>query len=104
VSRVGKTADIFDLLVRYIKQETVAPLRGAGRWLAFGVLASLAIVLGAFFFLLAVLRILQGSAFPFNGGWSWVPYFLTALITLSFVIVSLSRIKRPQLNRSDSGA
>lgn len=70
--------DIWQLVVAYIKQETLEPLKGLGRFLARGLLASLALSLGLFFMLLGVLRVLQtetGSAF--EGFWSWVPYVVT---------------------------
>jgi hypothetical protein len=100
--RVSQVSDTVDLVLRYIKQETVAPLRGAGRWLLFGCVASLAIVLSSFFVLLAVLRFLQSSSLPFSGGWSWVPYIVTILFALSLIGLSVSRINHSHLNKAET--
>ena len=100
--RVERASETIDLLVRYIKQEALAPVRGAGRWLAFGLLAAHAIVLSSFFLLLGILRLLQSAGLPFDGGWSWVPYILTAMAAALLIAWSLSRINRGQLNAKSS--
>lgn len=93
--RVDKT---YDLLVRYIKQETIEPLRGAGRWIAFGLAGSVMVMLSVFFGLLGLLRVLQSTALPFQGGWSWVPYVASVVVCLLFVFVAISRISRDSLH------
>ena len=100
--RIALASETIDLVVRYVKQETIAPLRGARRWLAFGLLAAHAIVLASLFFLLGILRLLQSSALPFAGGWSWVPYLLTALTAVLMILWSLSRINRNHLSAEGS--
>lgn len=70
--------ELWQLVLAYARQETIGPLKGLGRYLAKGILASMAVSLGIFFVLLGLLRLLQtetGSAF--DGGWSWVPYVVT---------------------------
>jgi len=88
----------FDLLIGYVKQELVAPLRGAWRWLGFGLLAAFFVVVASFLFLLGTLRLLQSGSLPFDGGWSWVPYVVVLVLAIAMVILSVSRISKPTLN------
>jgi hypothetical protein len=71
--------DFVQLVIDYAKQETLGPIKGLGRFVAFGVAGSVAITLGTVLLLLAVLRALQtetGSSF--TGKLSWLPYVITA--------------------------
>ena len=87
-----------DLVVGYVKQELVAPLRGAGRWLGFGLLAAFFLLLASFLMLLGLLRLLQSASLPFDGGWSWVPYVAVMLAAIALVAFSLGRINKPSLS------
>ena len=79
--RGGLTAaggDFVQLVIDYAKQETLGPIKGLGRFVAFGMAGSVAITLGTVLLLLAVLRALQtetGSSF--TGKLSWLPYVIT---------------------------
>lgn len=85
------------LVVDYARQETVDPLKGLGRYLAFGVAGSLLIAVGTVLLLLALLRGLQlidtfNTPGAFNGGrWSWAPYFVT--VAAGLVVVALAAWK-----------
>lgn len=81
-------ADLVQLVVDYVKQETVEPLRGVGRFLAFGVTGSLAIAAGMVVLLVAVLRVLQTETAAFHGNLSWIPYLI--VIALAGVVIALS--------------
>ncbi len=79
-------AELFDLLRRYVIQETITPIRTVGRTLLFGGAAATLLGLGTVLLLLGVLRVLQtetGRAFA--GTWSWVPYPITAILGLVVV-------------------
>ena len=39
-------ADLLDLIKNYARQETTEPLKGAGRWIGFGLLGSVLLMLG----------------------------------------------------------
>lgn len=88
----------WELVVGYVKQELIAPLRGAGRWLGFGLLASFFLVLSSFLLLLGILRLLQSESLPFGGGWSWVPYVIVTLSAILLVVFSLGRINKSTLH------
>jgi hypothetical protein len=85
--------DAFKLTVDYLKQEALAPLKGLGRFLLWGVTGSLAIAVGILLLLVGVLRLLQTeTSTALTGNWSWVPYFSVALIGLGVAGVSAWRI------------
>ena len=67
--------DAFQLTVDYLKQETIDPLRGIGRYLSMGIAGAFFLAFGIFLILIGILRLLQtetGTAL--TGNWSWVPY------------------------------
>lgn len=69
-----------DLVVTYAKQETVAPIKGLGRFLLWGLLGSMLLALGLVLLVLGLLRGLQTElAGTFDGNWSWAPYGITLL-------------------------
>ena len=51
--------DAVQLAIAYLKQETLGPLSGLGRFLLYGIAGSLAIAVGTVILLVAVLRVLQ---------------------------------------------
>lgn len=70
--------DLFELVVGYVKQETIEPVRGLGRFLGFGLGGSLFIGLGMLMVLLGLLRLLQTETGSFfSGHLSFVPYVIT---------------------------
>jgi hypothetical protein len=66
--------DVWRLVVGYTKQETVAPLRGIGRFMRWGVIGMLFFSLGTAFGVMAIVRALETET-ELDGYWSWVPYF-----------------------------
>jgi Putative Actinobacterial Holin-X, holin superfamily III len=71
--------DVLQLVVDYAKQETIGPLKGAGRFLAFGVSGSVFLSVGVAVLLVAMLRALQTeTGTTFSGNLTWVPYLITA--------------------------
>jgi hypothetical protein len=85
--------DAFQLTVDYLKQETVEPLRGLGRFLSMGIAGSFFLAFGILLILLGVLRLLQtetGSAL--TGDWSWVPYAVVAVLGVVVIGVAAWRI------------
>lgn len=73
--------DIGTLVVGYVKQETIEPIRGLGRFVAFGAAGVVVGGLGLFLLVLGGLRLLQeetGSAFA--GHLSFVPYLIALVV------------------------
>ena len=78
--------DLFELIKDYARQETVDPLKGAGRWIGMGLLGTLLLMIGGIAVTLALLRFLQEeTGSTFTGNWSWAPY----AITLGALVVAI---------------
>lgn len=96
--------ETYELVRDYAKQETVGPLKGAGRWLAFGLLAAFFMSVGIVILLLAVLRLTQDLIlhvwWPEQAdGLSFLPYVVTLLVGLATSGVVWSRVSVFELNR-----
>lgn len=71
--------ELRELLVAYLKQETIEPIKGLGRFVAFGAAGMTVLAGGLVLLLVAGLRAMQtegGSTF--TGHLSWVPYGICA--------------------------
>jgi len=92
--------DTIETVKAYVKQETMEPLRGAGRWLAVGAAASILIGIGALLLILGGLRLLQNEFTPtFRGRWmSLLPYAITFVASIAVIGLAISRIGKKSLN------
>ena len=91
-------SELIDLVRAYAKQETIGELRGTGRWLAWGAVGGVSILLGLLFVLVGVLRLLQSTIFDGSSAMSWAPYFIVLALTIALVFFSQSRIRKPFLH------
>jgi hypothetical protein len=101
----GSGNDAVQLTIDYVKQETITPLKGLGKFLGWGVSGSVALAVGVLLLLVGILRLLQdetGSAL--RGNWSWVPYFAVGVLGAGVIGLAAWRIfagpaekKLPQL-------
>jgi hypothetical protein len=85
--------DAFQLTVDYLKQETVQPLRGLGRFLYMGIAGSFFLAGGILLILIGILRLLQtetGTAL--TGDWSWVPYVSVMVLGIAVIGIAVWRI------------
>lgn len=72
--------ELWDLVVAYVRQETVVPVKGLGRFVALGMAGSAALGIGLLLLALALLRALQTeTGTTFDGSLSWAPYAITLL-------------------------
>lgn len=79
--------DLRDLLVAYARQETLDPLRALGRYLAFGLIGSLLVAVGAVFLVVGLLRLLQdATGGAFDGAWSFAPYLIVLVVVVGAVV------------------
>ena len=97
----SSVSELLDLVRAYAKQETVGELKGTGRWLAWGAVGGISLLLGLLFVLVGVLRLLQSTWFNSANGSSFVPYFIVIALTFGLVIFSKSRILKPFLRRNE---
>lgn len=75
--------DAIALVIAYLKQETLDPLKQLGRFVLFGVTGSLAIAVGTVLLLVAALRVLQTETGAFHGNLSWLPYLIVAFLAMA---------------------
>jgi hypothetical protein len=97
-------SEVIGLVKTYAKQEALDPLGNAFRFLAWGIAGALALAIGFVLLLLSLLRLLQtqtGKAF--DGNWSVVPYGITLVAAAVVIVVAMSRIKKPTLDKDRSG-
>ncbi|HZJ25533.1 MAG TPA: hypothetical protein VFF40_00715 [Acidimicrobiia bacterium] len=74
--------ELRDLVVLYVRQQTLVPLKALGRYVALGLAGAFLMGLGVVFVTLAALRALQTTSDVFDGNWTWVPYL--------FVVIALA--------------
>lgn len=90
--------DFYDLLKRYARQELLDPLRPIPRWIGFGLVGSLLLMIGSISLLIALLRVLQeetGSIFA--GNLSWAPHAITLLAAIVALGLLVRQIKKRTL-------
>ena len=77
--------ELRELIVAYVKQETIDPIKGLGRYIAFGIVGALLIGTGIIFVEIGVLRLLEGTSSDphFTGNWSWAPYAIVVVASLA---------------------
>jgi hypothetical protein len=98
-SKSSGVGDVVDLVKEYARQETLGPLKGAGRWLALGAVGAVLLGLGLVLVLIGVLRLLQTEVAAFDGAWSWVPYVIVAAVGVILAVLTLSRVRRSTLGK-----
>jgi Putative Actinobacterial Holin-X, holin superfamily III len=87
-------SELVDLTKAYAKQETVDPLKGVGRYLAYGAVGAVLLGIGVILLMLSALRALQTeTGTTFTGNWSWVPYLIVLVAAVLVIGLALSRIQ-----------
>jgi hypothetical protein len=85
-------SELWDLVRAYAKQETIEPLKGLGRFIAFGLAGSFALGIGLVLLALGGLRALQTeTGTTFHGNWSWAPYLIVLVACASIAGIAMSR-------------
>ena len=85
--------ELWELVVSYLKQETLEPIKGLGKFIAFGVVGALLLAIGLVMMAVAVLRTLQVETRPhWSGHLSWLPYVVTIVAVGAVALVVASRI------------
>lgn len=93
---LGKSgSDALALVKEYVKQETLTPLKGLGRYLLFGIVGSLLLCAGIVLLLIALLRALQTELHsPFGGNLSWLPYVIVCGAAILVMSLAAWRITK----------
>lgn len=88
-------SELWELTVTYLKQETVEPIKGLGRYIALGVAGSVFVSIGVVLLVLAGLRALQEeTGDTFQGNWTWAPYFITLIGCVFVIALSVRAISK----------
>ena len=98
----ASVGEVIEYVKAYAKQETVGPLMGAGRWIAFGAAGAIAMGIGLSYLLLGLLRLLQSewdrSA---SGRLSWLAYLVVLFACIALLALVVSRINKTFLDPED---
>lgn len=84
--------EIRSIAVRYVKDETLQPVKEMGRFAAYGALGSLFIGFGTVLMLLGALRYLQWQFRVLDGSLSWIPYLIVVVLAAIVIVLTGWRI------------
>lgn len=94
----GTVQELWLMVRDYAKQETVEPLKGLARFVAYGVAGSALLGIGVLLLVLAALRALQTeTGTTFRGNWSWAPYLI---VTVGVAVVAFLAVRAISRRRS----
>lgn len=94
--------EVVELVKTYARQETIGPLRGAGKWLGMGAAGAVLLGLGLVIALLGLLRLIQTEwERAATGALSWLSYLIVLVVTVVLLVIVLKRIGRDSLNRPE---
>lgn len=94
------TAELWGLTKGYAKQETVDPLKGIGRYLAFGGAGAVLVGFGVVLLMLAGLRALQTqTGTTFTGNLSWLPYLIVLVVAVALAALAAMQINKTRAKR-----
>ena len=92
--------EILETVLKYVKTETLKPIRGAGRWIGFGLVAALMLSIGLVLGALGILRLVQTSGLGDSSSWSWLTYVVALLVCTVAFFFAISRIRKGTLKKS----
>lgn len=86
-------SELWVLTKDYARQETVEPLKGVGRYVAYGLGGAILGSFGVVLLLLSLLRALQDHGPSWlEGNLSWLPYTIVLVVAGLLVALAASRI------------
>jgi hypothetical protein len=95
--------ELISLIITYVKQETVDPLRSLGRYVVFGFAGALLFAIGGGLLALAAIRAVQSATSThLRGELSWVPYASGLIVASVGAAWALSRIGKRGAQRRRS--
>jgi hypothetical protein len=95
--------ELIDMVKEYARQETLGPLKGAGRWIGYGIAGAILISSGVGFLVLGVLRMIQAEwPSTFEGRWmSLLPYLFGLVFCIIVSSIAFSRVNKEPLNKEE---
>lgn len=99
--QIGQISQMAQMVKDYARQETLGPLKGAGRWAAFGGAGAVLLGTGCAFLILGLLRLVQTEyGVTFRGKWmGLLPYLLALVVSVIVIGVAASRIGKKTLQK-----
>jgi hypothetical protein len=95
--------ELVEYVKTYARQETLGPLKGAGRWLALGTAAAAALGLGLMLLMLGLLRLLQTEwERSATGRLSWLSYLIVLVAVAALLLITVTRISKKSLNKESN--
>lgn len=99
-TETASLGEVIEFVKTYAKQETLGPLRGAGRWVGFGAAGAVCLGLGVSLLLLGLLRLLQSEwEWASTGRMSWLSYLIVLVACGALLAAALTRIPKKFLNK-----
>lgn len=87
--------ELRDLVVTYVKQETLDPLQRLAKSILWGLIGSICLAVGALLLVLAAVRVLQSETRPhLTGSLTWVPYAGGLLVAGAILGITVTRITK----------
>ena len=87
--------ELWELVLAYLKQETIEPIKDLGRFVAWGVAGSVMLAIGLPLLALALLRALQvETGDHLTGHLTWVPYVGAIILSAVFAGLALFGMNR----------
>ena len=95
-SDTGQFGQVIELVKDYARQETLGPIKGAGKWLAAGAAGAVLIGTGCVLLVLGGLRMVQTEfGKSFRGSWmTLLPYLFAFIISVAVMGVAAWRIAK----------
>ncbi len=84
--------EIRTLFLRYLKEETLQPLKELGRFVLFGAIGSVFVGFGLTMLLLGALRFLQQEFRVLDGSLSWLPYLIVVVLAALVIAFTIWRV------------
>lgn len=84
--------EIRTLALRYIKDETIKPVKDMGRFVAYGAIGSLFVGFGTLLLLVGAMRFMQEQFKVLDGTLSWIPYLVVVVLATSVIALVLWRV------------
>lgn len=93
--------ELWELVVAYLKQETIGPIKELGRFVGAGVAGSLLLAVGLPLIVLGLLRAVQNETGDhLTGNLTWVPYLAALALSALFAALALYGMKRTKNRRA----
>ena len=88
-------SELVALVVAYVRQETVDPIKALGRFVLFGIAGAILIAVGGTILTIATVRAIQAEAGThLRGSLTWVPYVGGILFSGGAAVWAATRIRK----------